>query len=124
MEAKKKLLIVDDEKEVCSSLSEYLTRRNFDVAVATSGKEAISAISAAFFPVIILDIKMPDMDGMEILKETVKKHPNSKVIMLTGFDEENQKERCLALGAHDYIAKPIRISEILKKIEKLYLEGI
>lgn len=120
MSREKKLLIVDDEKEVCANLSEYLARRDYDVTVAISGKEAISILSTTFFPVIILDIKMPDADGMEILKDTIKQHPASKIIMLTGFDEENQKEKCLALGAYDYITKPIKIGEILKKIEKMY----
>ena len=120
MNNKKKLLIVDDEKEVCANLSEYLARRDFEVTVAISGKEATSILRTTFFPVIILDIKMPDADGMEILKDAIKQHPNSKIIMMTGFDEENQRDECLASGAYDYITKPIRISEILKKIEALY----
>ncbi|NQT23280.1 MAG: response regulator, partial [Candidatus Omnitrophica bacterium] len=97
METKKKILIVDDEKEVCASLSEYLARRDFDVTVALSGKEAIKILSSTSFPVIILDIKMPDADGIDILKATIKEHPDTKILMLTGFDEENQREQCLAL---------------------------
>jgi len=120
MEGEKKILIVDDEKEVCTSLGEYLARRDFDVTIALSGKEAIEILSATFFPVVILDIKMPDADGIDILKATIKQYPSSKILMLTGFDEENQREQCLALGAYDYIPKPIKISEILKKLEKLY----
>lgn len=120
MSEKKKLLIVDDEKEVCANLSEYLARRDFDVTIATSGKEATSILETTFFPVIILDMKMPDADGMEILKDTIKQYPDSKIIMLTGFDEKNQKEKCLNLGAYDYVTKPIKIREILKKIETLY----
>lgn len=120
MSEKKKLLIVDDEKEVCASLSEYLARRDFDVTIATSGKEALSILSTTFFPVVILDVKMPDADGIEILKDTIKRHPDSKIIMLTGFDEGTQKETCLEMGAYDYVTKPIKIREILEKIEKLY----
>jgi DNA-binding NtrC family response regulator len=116
---KKKILIADDEKDVCESMGSVFKRRGYEVTVVFCGKDALERIREDFYPVIILDIKMPDLYGSDILKEAVKLHPASKVIVMTGYGKEGEDEY-LRLGAHSYITKPIRPREAFQIIDKLF----
>ena len=116
----KKLLIVDDELEASENVADFFGRLGYDVSLAGGGKEALSILENSFFSVILLDIKMPDLDGEEVLKFIKQKHPASKVIMVTGLDESKSKEEFLKMGVYGYILKPIDLAELAKKLEKLY----
>lgn len=117
----KKILIVDDEKSATDSIGNFFRRRKYEVATANGGRDALTLIKATFFPVILLDIKMPDLFGTEVLKEAIKIHPTSKIIMLTGFGEED-KETCLKMGAYAYLVKPYMLDEIYTMVDKIVNE--
>ena len=122
MAEKRKILIVDDEVEQCDCLNELLTGRDYDVTIATAGKKALELIKDNFYPVILLDIRMPDIDGETVLKETLKLRPSSKVVMVTGQDDEERKAKCLALGAREYITKPVEFIKLFDMLNMLYKE--
>ena len=120
MEEKKKILLVDDEVETCKYLGDFLELRGYEVQTATGGEQALSILKDTFFPVVLLDIKMPGVDGVDVLKDTVKRHPQTKVIMVTGFTEGITKEECVEMGAYDYLAKPIDVRGLVPMLDKLY----
>lgn len=122
MAERRKILVVDDEVKQCENMSELLTLRDYDVSIATGGKQALALIKEAFFPVILLDLKMPDLDGEVVLEEAVKLHPTSKVIMVTGHSEGDSKDSFLKMGAYDYIVKPIDFDSLFTMLDTLYKE--
>lgn len=122
MAENRKILIVDDEVGQCNNMNELLVLRNYDVTIANGGKKALELIKDNFFPVILLDIKMPDIDGEAVLKEIVKLHPTSKVIMVSGYNEDDSKEKFLALGASAYIVKPVEFDKLFEMFNTLYKE--
>lgn len=116
----KKILIVDDEKSACDSLGGVFERRGYSVSIANGGKDALAIIKNTFFPVVLLDLKMPDLYGTEVLKEAIKIHPTSKIIMITGFGGEDSDEKeCLAMGAYAYIAKPINLKKVYEMVNNI-----
>ena len=118
-----KLLIVDDEVEICDFLKSFFEERNFDVKTASSGKAALE-VADEFKPnVMLLDIKMPGMDGVQVLGSIKKKYPKTKVIMVTALETRDKIEECLRLGADNYITKPLSLeyleNDVREKIESL-----
>ncbi len=114
------LLLVDDEKDFVHILSKRFKRRNIDVAKAFSGAEAIQALRGQEFDVAVLDLKMEDMDGIEVLKVLKIMAPRLAVIMLTGHGSAEAAEQGLKLGAFDYLTKPCELDELLEKIMAAY----
>ncbi len=119
-EKKIKLLIVDDEEDFLKSISERLGMRDFDVTTATEGKRAIKVAKKAKFDVAILDMKMPGMDGMELLQILKKKHKFLEVIILTGFGAIDSAVEATKLGAFSYLEKPYDFDNLLDVIKKAY----
>jgi DNA-binding NtrC family response regulator len=117
---KKKVLLVDDEKEFLEVLSERLEVRGFGVETATSGEEALRRIHESEFDVIILDVMIPGDNGIEILKEIKRSSPFIHVIMLTGHAKIDTAIRGMELGAYDYLIKPIEIESLVEKIKMAY----
>ena len=115
-----RLLLIDDEKDFVNILSRRIKRRNMDVAKAYSGTEAIRVLREQEFDVAVLDLKMEDMDGIEVLKMLKIMSPRLAVIMLTGHGSVEAAEQGLKLGAFDYLAKPCALEELLGKIMKAY----
>ena len=113
-----KLLIVDDEEGYVNVLSKRMTKRNIDVTVALSGSGGIQALRKHDFDVAVLDLKMEDMDGIEVLKIFKKMDPNLPVIMLTGHGSEKAAKEGVALGAFDYLTKPCEHEELLDRIRE------
>ena len=118
-----KLLIVDDEIEICDFLKSFFEERNFDVKTASSGQAALD-VAEQFKPnVMLLDIKMPGMDGVQVLGNVKKKYPHTKVIMVTALETRDKIEECLRLGADNYITKPLSLeyleNDVREKIESL-----
>ena len=111
-----KVLLVDDEEGYVHVLANRLRRRNIDVTKAFSGTEAIQILRSRDFDVVVLDLKMEDMDGIEVLKIMKKMVPQIEVIMLTGHGSEKAAKEGMALGAFDYLTKPCELSELLEKI--------
>jgi DNA-binding NtrC family response regulator len=111
-----RLLLVDDEVGFLEVLSKRLKRRNFDVTTARSGAEAIRSLRDRDFDVAVVDLKMEDMDGIELLKILKRMLPRLHVIMLTGHGSERAARDGLALGAFDYLLKPVDLEALLERI--------
>ena len=112
-----RLLLVDDEAGFVDVLSNRLARRNFDVTKTYSGSEAIQALRREDFDVAILDVKMEDMDGIEVLKVFKKMVPKMAVIMLTGHGSEQAARDGIEFGAFDYLMKPCDIKVLMQKLD-------
>jgi DNA-binding NtrC family response regulator len=113
-----RLLLVDDEEGYVSVLSKRMTKRGMLVTFALSGGEAIRTLRKQDFDVVILDLKMEDMDGIEVLKIIKKMIPELPVVMLTGHGSEKAAREGLTHGAYDYLTKPCELDDLLKKIRE------
>ena len=113
-----KLLLVDDEKGFVDVLANRLARRNIDVTKAYSGSEAIQILRRQDFDVAVLDLKMEDIDGIEVLKIFKKMVPKMAVIMLTGHGSERAARHGMEQGVFDYLMKPCDLEELLAKIRQ------
>ena len=113
-----KVLITDDEKEFVDTLSARLEIRNFSVTAVYSGKAAIEMIGKVNFDVIILDVLMPEMDGIETLKLIKEKSPLIPVIMLTGEATVDNAIQGMKLGAFDFLIKPTDTERLAEKINQ------
>ncbi|MFW6357310.1 MAG: response regulator [bacterium] len=113
-----KLLLVDDEREFVHALSERLFMREIGSSVVYDGEQALSFIEAETPEVIILDLKMPGIDGIEVLRRIKSAHPDIQVIMLTGHGSRKDEETCLELGALAYLQKPVDIDVLTKLLDK------
>ncbi len=118
-----KLLIVDDEVEICDFLKSFFEERNYEVKTASSGQAALDAVEQFKPQIVLLDIKMPGMDGIQVLGTVKKKFPRTKVIMVTALETRDKIEECLRLGADNYITKPLSLeyleNDVREKIEAL-----
>ena len=114
------LLMVDDEKDFLDSLAERLKTRDFDVTTATEGPAAIDAAKNGLFDVAILDLKLPGMDGMEILKILKKNHKFLEVIILTGYGKIDSYKEATKLGAFSYLEKPFDLEKLLEELKDAY----
>lgn len=115
-----RLLLVDDEEGFVNVLSKRISRRNIDVTRAFSGSEAIQALRLHAFDVAVLDLKMEDLDGLEVLKIFKIMDPQLAVIMLTGHGSTEAAKQGIDLGAFDYLTKPCELEELLEKITAAY----
>lgn len=113
---KKSILIVDDEIHVREGLSELLQQEGFHVETAGNGKEALALSVNKKFDLMISDIKMPEMDGMQLLDNVQKANPDIRVIMVTAFGDVQTYLKAMQLGAHEYINKPIKLPELKRVI--------
>ena len=117
---KPRILIVDDEERLVSTLCRRLTERELEVVGVYSGKEAIEEIRKRLYDVVILDVKMPGMDGMETLREIKKINPGIEVIMFTGHGSVDSAVEGMRSGAYDYILKPCDVEELIEKVDGAY----
>ncbi|MDP3732546.1 MAG: response regulator [Candidatus Omnitrophota bacterium] len=103
----KKILVVDDDQIVCEFLERFLTKRGFSASVANSGEEALEKIKNDAPAIVLLDIKMPGMDGLTTLKKIRAINKRLGVIIITGVGEEEIAKEAMNSGAYDYITKPL-----------------
>jgi DNA-binding NtrC family response regulator len=115
-----RLLLVDDEKSFVNILTKRFQRRNIKVTKAYSGADAIQALRSNEFDVAVLDLKMEDMDGIEVLKILKIMDPRLAVIMLTGHGSAAAAKHGIELGAFDYLTKPCELEALLGKIMEAY----
>ena len=118
-----RLLLVDDEESYVNVLANRLARRKIDVTKAFSGTDAIRVLREKDFDVAVLDLKMEDMDGLEVLKIFKKMYPQMEVIMLTGHGSEQAARDGIECGAFDYLTKPCELDSLLAKIHEAYSKG-
>ncbi len=105
-----RILIVDDEPKVCECLNEFFEAKGFESRCALTGEDAILQLMAGHPDVILLDIKLPGISGLDVLKRAKDLCPSSKVIMVTAMSDENSEETARAYGASGYIMKPFDFS--------------
>ena len=113
-----KILLVDDEEGYVNVLAKRMAKRQVEVMIALSGAEAIQTLRKNDFDVAVVDLKMEDMDGIEVLKIFKKMDPELPVVMLTGHGSEQAARDGLSLGAFDYLTKPCDLEELLATITK------
>ncbi|WP_320170528.1 response regulator [Maridesulfovibrio sp.] len=119
-----RLLVVDDEPDFLKLIQRRLGRRNMDVAVAGSGAEALKYLGEHDVDVVILDVKMPRMSGMETLKHICRRHSDVEVIMLTGHSSVASGLEGISHGAYDYILKPFDIDDLIERIRNAYEHAV
>lgn len=115
-----RILIVDDEQDITSVLSDVLTDRGYNTTMAHNGREALSAFLADPFDLVITDLKMPEMDGLELLARLRSTNPEAMVIMMTGYATVETAVEALKTGAYDYILKPFKVSELLQVVDRAF----
>ena len=114
-----KLLLVDDEESFVLTLGERLRLRNYETRTATNGEAALSEIQKERPDIVLLDLKMPGMGGLETLEKIKTEDPTIEVIMLTGQGDKQSCEEGLKAGASDYIVKPIDIGNLMDKLRDI-----
>jgi DNA-binding NtrC family response regulator len=120
MSDKPRVLIVDDEERFRTTLRKLLGVRGLDAADVGSAREAFEAIRENPFDVVLLDVKMPEMDGIEALAEIKKENPQIEVIILTGHASVDAAIEIMKLGGYEYMLKPCAIDELMLKIEAAF----
>lgn len=114
----KKILLVDDETEFVTTLSERLNLRGIHADIATDGEAALRIVETSPPDVMILDLKMPGLGGLEVLQRTRILSPDTRVILLTGHGSTKEGIEGMKLGAYDYLMKPINIDELIVKMQE------
>lgn len=112
-----RVLIVDDETEFLSLIQKRLSRRNMEVMTADNGTTALELVQAHSFEAVVMDVRMPGMDGLETLRRMKTLVPNLPVILLTGHASLGVAVTGMELGAFDYMLKPVAITELIIKLE-------
>jgi len=115
-----KLLLVDDEIDFLQAIAERLVLKDFDVIVASNGREAIAVAEKDLFDVAVVDFKMPGMDGTQILKVLKERHKYPEIIMLTGYATIDSAVECTKLGAFKYLEKPYDFEKLVEVIKEAY----
>jgi len=115
-----RVLAVDDETDFIETLVKRFTFRQIPVTAAGNGPEALALLDREAFDVVLLDMRMPGMDGLTVLKELKKRHPLVEVIILTGHASIEAGMQGMSLGAYDYVLKPVDFEELLEKTRKAY----
>jgi DNA-binding NtrC family response regulator len=112
-----KVLLVDDETGFVEALARRLQLRRFDVKTASSAEQALQILDGEQIDVAVVDVKMPDVDGIEATRAFRARHPQLEVILLTGHASIEASQEGLTMGAFDYLLKPVSIDELVYKIE-------
>lgn len=109
----RRVLVVDDEANVRLTISEALARPDLEVRTAASGEEALEIAETVRFDLVLLDLRMPGMDGMGVLKKMKQSWPESEVVIITGYPSVDSAKEAVRLGASDYLSKPLGPDEIV-----------
>jgi DNA-binding NtrC family response regulator len=115
----KKVLVIDDEAIIRTSSKRALAPEGYEVILAAGGREGIEILEKESVDVILLDLKMPDMDGMEVLKVIMERWPGTKVIVVTGYSTVDTAVQALRLGAFNHIEKPFTPDSLLAAVKEV-----
>ncbi|MCL4435415.1 MAG: response regulator [Thaumarchaeota archaeon] len=113
-----RILIVDDDKIILSILAKFLQRAGYQTDVAETSREALEKVKNQYYDVALMDIKLPDMEGTDLLLIMNRTSPRMTKIMMTGFASKENRERSLNRGADAYLVKPIAPQQLLKTIKE------
>ena len=115
---KRKVLIVEDEAVVRDSVREWLVEDGYDVEVAENGEEALKKIKQEEYGVIVLDLKLPDIDGLQVFEQAKELKPETKGVIITAYPSKETRDRAKQLGLMDYLAKPFKVEDLEKLISQ------
>ena len=115
-----KMMLVDDEERFLTTTRKVLSKKGYDILTAASGSEALEKLATQHIHVVILDVKMPGMDGIATLKEIKKSFPLVEVIMLTGHGTVDNAVEGLKSGATDFLTKPADVNDLIQKAEEAF----
>ena len=107
-----RVLLVDDESQFVEALAERLQLRGFEAHVANDGPAALDLLEKHRLQLVVLDLRMPEMDGLEVLRRIKEKWPTTQVIIATGHGDEEDRRKCLELGAFAFLSKPVNITQL------------
>jgi two-component system, NtrC family, response regulator AtoC len=116
--AKGKILVVDDDAASLSSLGEAMAREGYDVSMASSGEEAVQLDQKTEFDVVITDLRMPGVDGLRVVRSIKTSHPETVLIVMTGFASMDTVVDAISAGAYDYISKPFQLDQMRLKVHQ------
>ncbi len=120
MQEKINLLIIDDEEDFLDTIAKRLEMRGFDVTTASDGYKALEAVKSKKYDIALLDLKMPGLDGFEVLRELKREHKYIEVIILTAHGSVEAAFDCSKLGAYGFLTKPYRFEELISNIKDAY----
>ncbi len=115
-----KVLLVDDERDFANTLAQRLEMRNLKVGTAYNGEDALTKLKEDEPDVVVLDLNMPGMHGLEVLAKTRKAYPNIQVIILTGHGTDKEEEEAKKIGSYDFLIKPADIDYLEQRIRKAF----
>lgn len=115
-----KVLMVDDEEDFVRTLAERMKMRDLDSDVALNGEEALQIVEGQIPDVMVLDLKMPGIDGMEVLRRVRKSYPEVQVVVLTGHGSDKDEDEAHRLGAFAYLRKPVEIETLIRTLKGAY----
>ena len=118
-----RVLLVDDEEELVTTLAERLKIRGIEATAVTSGKEALDRIAAGEFDVVLLDVKMPGLGGIDVLRQIKNQQPRLPVILITGHVSSEDGEAGTRQGAFDCVVKPVNIDVLIGKMREAVAKG-
>jgi two-component system OmpR family response regulator len=119
-----RILLVDDEVAFANNIAKLISKRGYEVMTVYNGESAIKAVEESEFDVIVLDLKMPGLDGMATLKQIKKRQPQVEVIILTGHGSMDSGIDGIQLGAFDFIMKPVRFDDLHESIRQAFQRKI
>ncbi|RJQ48878.1 MAG: sigma-54-dependent Fis family transcriptional regulator [Nitrospiraceae bacterium] len=115
----KRILVIDDEPIVRTSCMRALQYEGYEVMLAGSGNEGLDMLNKGSFELVLLDLKMPDMDGMEVLMKIKEQWPGTKVVMITGYSTVETAVQALRLGAYNFVEKPFTPDTLLSAVREV-----
>ena len=115
-----RILLIDDEEHFVATMAKRLERRKFTVFKALGGSEGLAVLQGNNVDVVVLDVNMPGMDGVQVLREIKMRFPKVEVIMLTGHADMESAISGMAMGAFDYLMKPAELDDLVRKIQDAY----
>jgi DNA-binding response OmpR family regulator len=113
------LLLIEDDRSISQNLAEFLSQEGFQIQCVFTGNEALSVLESGSFDLLILDVNLPDFDGYHICQEFRKRNTQTPILMLTAYDELEDKMKGFEMGADDYLTKPFFMVEVLARIKSL-----
>ena len=116
------ILVIDDESVICDACNLVLSEKGHAIDYCKTGKTGLWAMERSNYDLVLLDIKLPDMDGMEILKTVREKRPKLCVVVMTGYSTMSNAVQAMKLGAADYLSKPFTDDELIEAVEKVFSE--
>ncbi len=118
-----RVLFVDDEEELVGAVVERLELRNIDAAGATSGEQALALLEKNSFDVVVLDVRMPGLGGLDVIKRIKSSYPNLEVVLLSGHGSSEDVNEGLRLGAVDYLQKPVDLDVLIQILREAASRG-